>query len=281
MSEKLTFELGNIQRTLLLPLWGRAVETRKKEPLLVDKTAVEIVEKIDFDFSEMSKDLSAESLYGWVRRSILIDIVVKQFLEKHPKATIVNIGCGLDTTFERIDNGTIRWYDLDLPDTIELRRKFIQETERRKYITSSFLDYSWLNGLIIEDNILFIAAGVFYYFEEFQIKDFLHKIADISPNSEIVFDAASPFGVKMANRMVIRMSGMDKKSFLKWGVKSSGTIQSWDDRIVVLSAVPLFKNARKGHDLKTKIGLLISDIFKMQYLIHLKIKDRISTVVTN
>jgi O-methyltransferase involved in polyketide biosynthesis len=275
MMEKVKIELGNIQRTLLLPLWVRAVETRKKEPLLVDKTSVEIVEKIDFDFSAMSKDLDTVSLYGWIRRSLLIDEAIRQFIDKHPKATVVNIGCGLDTTFERIDNGTIRWYDLDMPDTIELRRKFIQENHRRQYITSSFLDFDWLSRLIIEDNILFIAAGVFYYFDESQIKDFFHKIADLFSGSEIVFDAASPIGVKMANKMVIRMSGMDKKSFLKWGVKSSKTIQSWDDRIVVLNEVTLFKNARKGHDLKTKIGLMISDIFKMQYLIHLKIKDRI------
>ncbi len=272
MTEKVKIELGNIQKTLLLPLWGRAEETQKKEPLLVDITAVEFVGKIDCDFSAMSKDLSPVSLYGWIRRSLLIDKVIKQFLEKHPKATIVNIGCGLDTTFERIDNGTIRWYDLDMSDTIELRRKFVRETERRKFIASSFLDFDWLNNLIIDDNILFIAAGLFYYFEESQIKDFLHKIADLFPVSEIVFDAASPIGVKMANKMVIRRSGMDEKSFLKWGIKSSSTIQSWDDRIIILSEVSLFKHAKKGHVIKTKIGLLLSDIFKMQYMIHIKIK---------
>jgi O-methyltransferase involved in polyketide biosynthesis len=274
MTEKMKIELGNIQRTLLLPLWGRAVETQKKEPLLVDKTAVEIVEQIACDFSAMSKDLSVISLLGWIRRSLLIDKAIKQFIEKHPKATIVNIGCGLDTTFERIDNGTIRWYDLDMPDTIELRRKFIQENERRQYIASSFLDYDWLNRLIIEDNILFIAAGVFYYFEEFQIKDFLHKIADLFPGSEIVFDATSPIGVKMANKMVIKNSGMDEKSFLKWGLKSSKTLQLWDSRIHILNEDLFFKSAKNGHDLKTKIGLLISDIFKMQYMIHLRIKNK-------
>ena len=85
---------------------------------------------------------------------------------------------------------------------------------------------------------------------------------------------ASPVGVKMANIMVIKKSGMDEKFFLKLGVKSSKTIQSWDKRIIVLSEVPLFKNAKKGHNLKTKIGLLMSDIFKMQYMIHIKIKNK-------
>ena len=167
MSDKIDIKLKNVQETLLLPLWGRAVETQKKEPLLVDKTANEIINKISYNFSTITKNLSEISQLGWVARSLTFDRIIKQFLEKHPKATIVNIGCGFDTTFDRIDNGDVYWYDLDLPDVIELRRQFIKENNRRKFIISSFLDYGWLNKLEIQDNILFIAAGVFYYFEEF------------------------------------------------------------------------------------------------------------------
>jgi O-methyltransferase involved in polyketide biosynthesis len=130
--------LGNTQKTLLLPLWGRAVESQKEEPLLADKKAVEIIEKIDFNFDAFSKSFSIISQLGWVVRSVLIDQVVKQFIEKHPNATIVNIGCGLDTTFERTDNGTIRWYDLDLPDTIELRKKILQRAKEENLLHVHF-----------------------------------------------------------------------------------------------------------------------------------------------
>jgi len=272
MAQKNKIELGDIQRTLLLPLWGRAVETQKKEPLLVDKIAVEIVKQIDCDFSVMSKDLRFISLYGWIRRSILIDETVKHFLEKHPKATIVNIGCGLDTTFERVDNGLIHWFDLDMPDTIELRKIFIPESERRKYIVSSFLDYDWLKQLFVEDNILFIAAGVLYYFEEFQIKDFFKKLADMFSESEIVFDTASPFGVKMANKLVIKKSGFNEQSFLKWGFRGSKEFKLWDNRIELINEVSLFKNAKKRLGFKQYIEIIVSEIFKIQSLIHLKFK---------
>jgi O-methyltransferase involved in polyketide biosynthesis len=272
MKEKEKIELGNIQKTLLLPLWGRAIESQKKEPLLADNKAVEIIEKIDYDFDAFSEGLSQISQLGWVVRSLLIDEVVKKFIEKHPKATIVDIGCGLDTTFERIDNGTIRWYDLDLPDTIELRKKFIEENERRKFIASSFLDQAWLSNLISDDNILFISAGVFYYFEEVQIKSFFKQLADMLPGSEIVFDASSSFGIKMANKMVIKNSGMDKRSFLKWGINRSKDIELWDNRLSVLSEKLFFKNIQTRLNLKTRIQLYFSDIFRIQYLIHLKIK---------
>ncbi len=271
MTEKIAIKLGNVQKTLLLPLWGRALETQKKKPFLTDQTAVEIIKKIDYDFSTITANLSEISQLGWIIRSLLIDRIIKGYLEKHPKATIVNIGSGMDTTFERIDNGLTFWYDLDLPDVIKLRKEFISENDRRKFISASFLEEQWLDQLKIEDNLLFIAAGVFYYFEEFQIRGFLKKIADKFPGSEIVFDATSPIGVKMANKMVIKNSGLDEKSFLKWGLKSAKEIQNWDNRIEVLGESLFFKNLEQDLKLETRIGTLMSDLFKMQFMVHLKL----------
>lgn len=273
MSEKLKINLGNVQKTLLLPLWGRAVETQKNEPLLVDQTAVEIIDKIDYDFSAITRNLSEISQLGWIWRSLSFDKIIKDFIEKHPKATIVNIGCGLDTTFERIDNGTIEWLDLDLPDVIAMRKQFIRESVRRKFIAESFLDDEWLNLLKNKEDILFIAAGVLYYFEEQQIRGFLDKLADAFPKCEITFDATSPIGVKMANKMVIKSSGMDEKSFLKWGLKSAKDLLQWDNRIGITEEFSLFENVKIGLPFKIRIGILLSDILKMQYMVHLKIRS--------
>ena len=147
MSEKITVDLGNVQKTLFLPLWGRAVESKKENPLLVDKTALQIIEAVDYDFSTLTDNISDLTQVAWIMRSMCVDEAVRVFLEKYPKGTIVNIGCGLDTTFDRIDNGSVVWYDLDLPDVIRLRRQFIKETERRKFISASFLDECWLNQI--------------------------------------------------------------------------------------------------------------------------------------
>ncbi len=88
MPEKIAVRLGDVQKTLLLPLWGRAIETQKKEPLLKDQTAAEIIDKIDYDFSTITANLSGISQLGWVIRSLLIDRIIKEFLEKHPQATV-------------------------------------------------------------------------------------------------------------------------------------------------------------------------------------------------
>jgi O-methyltransferase involved in polyketide biosynthesis len=198
---------------------------------------VEIINQINYDFSTIAHHINPISQLSWIARSLYIDGAIKRFLLKHPKAAIVNIGCGLDTTFDRVDNAELKWYDLDLPDVIELRRQFIPENDRRKYITSSFLDDFWLTQLRIADNVLFIAAGVLYYFEAAQIRRFLIKLADSFSGSEMVFDATSPFGVKMANQKVIKKSGLDEKSFLKWGLQNAKDLPAWDSRIKILDSI--------------------------------------------
>jgi len=272
MAEKIKVGLEDVSKTLLLPLWGRAVETQKSNPLLVDKMAVEIIDNINYDFSTISKNIIDITQLAWIGRSLVTDKIIKKFLELHPNAAIVNIGCGLDTTFERVDNGKLYWYDLDLPEVIKLRRNFIKESERKKFIESSFLDYSWFEYLKDNMNVLFIACGVFYYFEEEQVKDFFIKIAGSFPGSELLFDVASPFGIKISNKKVIQSSGMDEKSFLKWGIKDPKQIYQWDKRIKLINKYSFFKDLRKKLSFDKCIGTYISDLLKVMYMVHIKLK---------
>ena len=269
MSEKINVELGNVQKTLFLPLWGRAVETQKANPRLVDHMAMEIIQKVDFDFSSMTRNISDSSQFAFIMRSIYTDETIKKFLKAHPGGTIVNIGCGLDTTFERIDNGSVLWYDLDLPDVIDLRRKFINESERQKFIASSFLDNEWFTQIKVTDHLLIIAVGLFYFFKESQIKDFLMHIADLFSESEILFDVSSPYGIKLANQMIIKKSGLDEKSFLTWGLKKPGNILNWDRRYKILNTIYYFA----GEDIPFKLYLAgkASDLLKIQYMLHLQL----------
>jgi O-methyltransferase involved in polyketide biosynthesis len=268
MSAKISVELGHIQKTLFLPLWGRAVESKKPHPLLVDNTAVKILESVDYDFSGFAANIHPLTQLTWIKRSACVDGVVKDFLEKYPTGVIVNIGCGLDTTFDRIDNGRLTWYDLDLPDVIALRKNFITESERRRFISSSFLEEAWLQNIAAEENVLFIAAGVFYYFEEHEVKSFLVRLADRVPGCEILFDVSSPYGVRISNKMVIAKSGLDERSYLKWGLQNVGTILSWDERFQLVKTQFYFKS-RVG-SFRLKLAGTVADLLRVQYMIHLK-----------
>ena len=269
MTEQVRINLGDVQKTLFLPLWGRAEESKKQRPLLVDETAMRIMEQVDFDFSRITRNIDELTQIGWIRRSLLCDQVVKEFLKKYPEGTVVNIGCGLDTTFERTDNGRLKWYDLDLPDVIELRSTFVKEDERRRFITASFLENEWLEAIDVTGNVLFVAAGVFCYFTEPEIKGFMIRLIERHPGSEILFDASSPLGVKVSNKKVIESSGLDEKSHLVWGLRKTGHILSWDPRIRMISTHHYYRTGVKG--LRNRLIGTLADFLRIQYMIHLRL----------
>jgi O-methyltransferase involved in polyketide biosynthesis len=272
MDKNIELKLGKVQETSLLPLWGRAIESQKEKPKLIDKKAIAIIDRIEYDFSIIANNISWISQLAWVARSLHVDTTITNFIKIHPYATIINIGCGLDTTFERIDNGQIRFYDLDLPDVIDLRKKFFTDNERRRSLSCSFLDNTWFHQIENQNGVLFIAAGVFYYFEEKQIIDFLIKVANNYPGSELIFDIASPLGVKVANKKVIKDGGMDDSAILKWGIKTAKTIEEWDKRIKLIKEFPMFKGFKKGYSIKMQYGLWMSDVLKIMSMVHLKIE---------
>jgi O-methyltransferase involved in polyketide biosynthesis len=271
MAKKISIDLGNVQKTLFLPLWGRAVESKKAHPLLVDPVAEQIIDAVDYNFSSITQNINMLSQIAWIVRSIYTDEVIAGFIQEYPGATIVNIGCGLDTTFDRIDNGSLRWYDLDLPDVIELRRKFIQETDRRRYITASFLDETWLHQIGDPEWLLCIAAGVLYYFKENQVKGFLIRLADFFPGSQILFDVSSPTGVKVSNRAVIKSAGLDERSNLVWGLDRVEELLAWDGRFKLIDTYFYYRCKKLRLPLSQKLMGAFSDLIKIQYMLHLQL----------
>ncbi len=274
MSAKAPLQLENVQKTLLLPLWGRAVETQKKKPLLHDPAAAEIIGKIDYNFSRIALYMSPITRLAWIARSLLCDRTIRNFLRQHPSAAIVNIGCGMDTTFERVDNGTLSWYDLDLPPVISLRRELLREDVRRKFLATSFLDDGWFRQLNTDDGVMFIAAGVFYYFDENDIRKFFNRLADNFPDCEVLFDACSPLGVRVANRKVIESSGMGESARLRWGINSAKEIRRWDPRFVLVDEYPLFKYLNWRLKFREMAGTFFSDRLNIMFMAHLRLAER-------
>jgi len=271
MTNSQEINLGSVQETMLLPLWGRAVETQKQKPLLVDNKAVSIINSIPYDFTIIAKNISKLSRSSWVARSIFFDNKIKKFIETYPNATVVNVGCGLDTTFDRIDNGTLHWIDLDLPDAIELRKKYFQESNRRRLIAKSVFDTSWYGEIEKKENIMLLIAGVLYYFEEPDLKKLFNDFHLNLPGSEIIFDYSSRLGINLANKQVIKKGGMDETAYLKWGIDNIFEIEKWDAYIKVICTMPMFKEHKNNYPLFKRIGMNISDNLKIMSLAHIQI----------
>ncbi len=264
-------QLGSVQKTLLLPLWGRAIETQKPNPLLVDPKAVSVISDIPYDFTVIAKNIYPLTRISWIARSIYFDRKIKAFLDIFPDATIVNIGCGLDTTFDRVDNGKIQWYDLDLPDTIELRKKYISESERRKFISKSVFDTSWYDDIGRKNHVMLLIAGVLYYFEEPDIKRLFCDFHMLIPGVEIVMDYASELGIKVSNKKVLEKGGMDKSAYLKWGINDIMEIEEWADYIKVISHESMYYEHKKNYSRFQRLGMSIADALKIMSLAHIRI----------
>ena len=162
-------QLGAVEQTLMIPLYGRAVETGKRRPLLSDPRAVEIVGSIDYDFARMKAFKCGAR--GAVRRTAIFDVWVQRFLAGRPAGTVVEIGTGLNTRFERLDNGSVQWFDVDLPDVIELRRRFFTDTYRRRMLAGSVLDPAWVDAVrAAAGPYLFVAEAVLLHFKQEQVE---------------------------------------------------------------------------------------------------------------
>jgi O-methyltransferase involved in polyketide biosynthesis len=160
----------------------------------------------------------------------------RNFLARNPEAVVVHVGCGLDSRFERVDNGLVEWYDLDLPEVIEIRRKFIGgEGERYHLLACSAFDTVWLSMVNANRQrpFLFVAEGVFMYFEKEQVKAFVLMLRDHFPGAELVFDAFSPLLIR-ANNLRFKISPAKISARYHWGLKHGTDLESWRDGICLL-----------------------------------------------
>src|SRR5580704_1037709 len=164
MADKRQVRLGAVQQTLFIPLAARAKQTRRKHPVLRDPKAGELEQSIDYDAAKYGRGAGGSVT---VLRTAIIDFWVRGFLAAHPAGTVVEIGTGLNTRFERVDNGQVHWFDLDLPDTIDLRRAFFADTGRRRMVAASVLDEDWLPVVAQSRGpYFFVAEGVLVYLPE-------------------------------------------------------------------------------------------------------------------
>ena len=169
------------------------------------------------------------SQIGVVIRTQILDNATEAFISKNPDAIIINIVCGLDTRFSRLDNGKISWYDLDLLEAIGIRQRFFCETDRYKMIAKSVFDYSWIDEVGLSQRpVLVIAAGVFMYFTEQEVKDLMNMLTALFKEAEMLVEIITPSMMKRSKQHD-SLGKMDAK-FL-WGVKSGKEIEKYNDKI--------------------------------------------------
>lgn len=266
MTGKIKTKLTGVPETLLISIRARYMETKRPNGIIHDPKTVEILDAIDYDFSG-AKEVSEGSQVGTSVRTEILDEQTLEFLKKHPNGMVVNLGCGLDTRFSRLDNGTVMWYDLDVPETIDLRKNFFRESEHYRFIAKSVLDFSWMDRLPADQPTLFIAEGLLMYFSQAEVKTILQAIAARFSNAEFLIEGMSPFLVRNSNKHP------DLKTYnaaFKWGVKTGEEINTWNIGLEFVQEWYYFDRHKDRAPLFLRIMCWIPAFRKIMKIIHLK-----------
>lgn len=224
--------LSNLEKTLLYPLYSRSVDAKQENSILNDTFALQIVEKLDYNFSSFEKSLNKLQILGHALRARYFDDEARHFITKYPEGMVVNLGCGLDTRFLRIDTGNIELIDVDLEEVISLRRNLIPNNVRNKLQALSVTDNDFmprLEALIGERPVIFLAEGLFMYLQLVDVLYLLNAISSRFKIAEVVFEFYSPFMQREMNKHNL-LKGMSDP--VKWSVKHPDDIlrelQGWE-----------------------------------------------------
>lgn len=210
-------ELKNVSETLLVPLFFKAKETLENG-LIKDDAAVEIINRIEYDFDKMESDETTQILI--VIRTKILDQIVNRYIRNTPNPVIVNLGAGLDTRHIRFHKNKIKWYQLDLEKPMELRKIFFHPEIT---ITKSILDFSWIDEIKERENVLIIIEGVLMYLDEKQVKSIFKAIGANFTNSSIAFDTIPKSFVKLKEHKSINMQSAP----FRWGNSRVAEIENW------------------------------------------------------
>jgi O-methyltransferase involved in polyketide biosynthesis len=244
MTEKVPQSLDGISKTLLMTLYARALESQRNNGMLHDEKAVEMVNRLDCDFSRLV--MQRHDQIAVIMRMRKFDSHARNFMTRNPGAVVVHIGCGLDTRFERVDNHVVEWFDLDLPDVVELRQKLLHSHNNRYHmLAASVHEDAWMDVVerVKPRPVMFMAEGVLPYFTEDQVKSLVLKIFDRFAGAELVCDAHAPF-VIWADNLQLLVSGV--KARLHWGLKQASDLEMWADGIRLLDEWNYYEDREPG-----------------------------------
>lgn len=209
---KYHIEKNTVQETLVIPLFGRLVCSEHFPELFSDPEAKRICDSLDYDFDEKRKKMeSPAGLFGALevaQRQYDLRCEVEAYLKGHPKAAVVNLGCGLDDTFSKVDNGLCRGYNLDLPDVIKVRNELLPSGDREENLACDLNEHAWMEQIDFSNGAVFFAAGVFYYFKTEDLKKLFAAMAKHFPGSVLAFDACNERGAQLMRKTWLKEAGI-------------------------------------------------------------------------
>jgi len=230
---------NTVQETLVIPLFGRLVCSERFPELFSDPEARRICDSLDYDFAGKRKKMeSPAGLFGALevaQRQYDLRCEVEAYLRDHPEAAVVNLGCGLDDTFHKCDNGLCRGYNLDLPDVIRVRDDLLPAGQRERNLPCDLNDFSWMDQVGGSKGAVFFAAGVFYYFKTAEVRRLLSAMAERFPGAVLAFDSCNERGARLMRKTWLKEAGITDVGAY-FSLEDESELRGWSDRFASVSA---------------------------------------------
>lgn len=227
--EKVT--LTEEKETLLITVFGKAEESRMPDSLLRDRFAAEAIRRVNYDFSKLH--VRRDDMIALAMRAYTFDGWTRDFLARNPEATVLHLGCGLDSRVFRVDPPpTVRWFDVDYPEVVALRRRLYPERPGYALIGSSVTAPQWLDEVPSDRPAMIIAEGLLPYLGQDDVPRLFKRLTQHFPKGEIVFDCYSHLGVKLLRRhKSVRATGAS----LHWGLDDPHELEAQVPNLVFLN----------------------------------------------
>jgi O-methyltransferase involved in polyketide biosynthesis len=238
--------LGDVSDTGLMTLFCRVRESRSARPILRDPAAEALADRLLPLIGRSPRKLLRRLARGKLHPALVVylalrarhyDGIARAWIAGHPPGTVVNLGCGMDTRFQRLDDGALRVFDLDLPEMIALKRRFVPANERCRMIGRSALDHGWMDE-IGPGPCLFLAEGLFPYFEPAAAKGLVLALRRRFPGSELVFETCSSRWLSPLLRPIVhfkmRQAGIGRDAVYRFGIRSGRELEAWDPGLRLL-----------------------------------------------
>jgi O-methyltransferase involved in polyketide biosynthesis len=227
MTTRAKVSLTPEQETLLITLYAKA---QPGNPLLFDPKARDILNQMDYDFARLR--VPYKTIVLICQRAKKLDTVARDFLKEHPGGVVLQLGCGLDSRFQRVDDGRARWYDLDMPPVIDLRRQFFVESERYHMIAASVTDLDWVDTVAAEGrSVLVVAEGLLMYLDEEDVRQLVLRLQEAFPGCRVIADVFSRLTARSATK---HPSLTSTGATLGWGIDDAHELEAWAPGIRLL-----------------------------------------------
>jgi len=223
-ANRIPVALGPVEATLLVPLWARAEEALREDPILLDARAGEILDRLDVDVSCLAE--ARASQVGCCVRGALVDAWVRDFLLAYPSGTLVELGCGLNDRFARVDNGTTRVVEVDLPDVIALRRTFFEDGPRRTMLPVSVLEDGWIEQVkaVSTGPFFFASEGMFVYLQGDEVRAVFRRLQEHFPGAAMAYDSMTALVLRhQAHHDAMRHF----EARFTWSVTEATEVERW------------------------------------------------------